>query len=176
MVLTAGHVASMMRKHMPLGHKLLMDELYQYTQSSKRNMDVLRDWCEESARVLIGWHYLKNTLTYHRDPEGAIDGLLMWYRCTDEWGWKDIQDWKADDPEGDTFFLAFCWAGAGAMKDLCLELIRRQPEVLTHKLVSIREGRRGPGVVKYTQKLFVKILNQRDHGKRKRSTTTTSSS
>ena len=159
-MVTAGHVAAFLDRGMPLELRSLVEELYRYTLQSDDNAEVLHDFPERVVRVLIALHFSKGTLIYHRDHRHEIDGLLMFYRCNQEWTWEDIREWKADDPKGDSFFLAFLWAGPGAMKDMCIDLIRKVPEVITHKLLGLREKKDGPKLVRYDQRVLVKILKQ----------------
>ena len=165
MTLEAGHVAKWLKYgELPPSTQWLFEQLYEFTTSTEDNAYVLDHFSSEVVRLLIAYHYLKNTLIYHTSG-GKIDGLLMWYRCNEKWDWDDIVNWTPDDPKGDCYFLAFCWAQGPALRALALELINRQPEVIRGKLFGCRERQDGPRIVEYDQRLLVKILQK--HGRKK---------
>jgi hypothetical protein len=164
-MLQAGHVAAWIQKgELPPRTQWLFSQLYEFTTSSEKNKEVLAHFSEEVTRTLIAYHFCKKTLIYHT-TKGEVDGLLMWYRCNDKWTWQDIVNWTPDDPTGNCYFLAFCWAKGPALRNLALELINRQPEVIREKLFSCREREDGPQAVEYDQRLLVKILQR--NGKKK---------
>ena len=165
MTLQAGHVASWIQNgELPPQTEWLLHQLYEFTTSREENKEVLEHFSEEVTRTLIAYHYLKKTLIYHT-TDGEVDGLGMWYRCNDKWAWKDIVDWTPDDPKGNCYFLAFLWAKGSALRRLALELIDREPGVITGRLFGCRERQDGPTVVEYSQRLLVKILQK--NGKEK---------
>tara|TARA_B100000519_G_scaffold157989_1_gene139628 strand:+ start:26 stop:523 length:498 start_codon:yes stop_codon:yes gene_type:complete len=160
MQLEAGHVAAWLEKgELPPSTQWLFDQLYEFTTASEENAYVLDHFEPKVVRLLIACHYLKNTLIYHT-ANGKIDGLVMWYRCNDQWDWDDIVNWTPDDPEGNCYFLAFLWAKGNALRRMTLELIDRQPEVIRGRLFGCRERQDGPRVVEYDQRLLVKILQK----------------
>ena len=165
MTLQAGHVAAWIQNgELPPQTEWLLHQLYEFTTSREENKEVLEHFSEEVTRTLIAYHYLKKTLIYHT-TDGEVDGLGMWYRCNDKWAWKDIVDWTPDDPKGNCYFLAFLWAKGSALRRLALELIDREPGVITERLFGCRERQDGPQVVAYSQRLLVKILQK--NGKEK---------
>ena len=160
MTLEAGHVAKWLKDgELPPSTQWLFEQLYEFTTSTEDNAYVLDHFSSEVVRLLIAYHYLKNTLIYHTSG-GKIDGLLMWYRCNEKWDWDDIVNWTPDDPKGDCYFLAFLWAKGPALRNLALELINRQPEVIRGKLFGCRERQDGPRIVEYDQRLLVRILQK----------------
>ena len=160
MQLEAGHVAAWLEKgELPPSTQWLFDQLYEFTTASEENAYVLDHFEPKVVRLLIACHYLKNTLIYHT-ANGKIDGLVMWYRCNDQWDWDDIVNWTPDDPEGNCYFLAFLWAKGNALRRMTLELIDRQPEVIRGRFFGCRERQDGPRVVEYDQRLLVKILQK----------------
>tara|TARA_R110002051_G_scaffold154782_3_gene226959 strand:+ start:14732 stop:15367 length:636 start_codon:yes stop_codon:yes gene_type:complete len=166
MTLQAGHVASFLeKKEIPTHLVELFDRLYDFIYSTPENVEVVHNFDPEVVRLLIAYHYLKGTLVWH-STEGEIDGLLMWYRCQD-WTWDDIIAWKPDDKDGDSFFLAFLWSKPGGMRGLCLQLIAKVPEVITHRLLGLREKKDGPRLIEWSQKLLVRVL--KNYGQKIRS-------
>ena len=162
MTLQAGHVASLIDKEQVPGPVWdLINRLHDYVYSSPENVEVVHNFDPEVVRLLIAYHYLKKTLAWH-STEGEIDGLLMWYRCSQDWTWDDIKNWTPDDKDGDSFFLAFCWAKPGILRELCLQLIAQAPDVLTSRIYSLRERKDGPTLVEWSQKIFVRVL--KNHG------------
>ena len=165
MTLEAGHVAKWLKYgELPPSTQWLFEQLYEFTTSTEDNAYVLEHFSSEVVRLLIAYHYLKNTLIYHTSG-GKVDGLLMWYRCNEKWDWDDIVNWTPDDPKGECYFLAFLWAKGPALRNLALELINRQPEVIRGKLFGCRERQDGPRIVEYDQRLLVKILQK--HARKK---------
>ena len=161
----AGHVRAWLQKgEFPPQTAWLFDRLYEFTTKNEKNAYVLEHFEPEVVKILIAWHYLKKTLIYHT-TDGEITGLFMWYRTNEKWSWEDILTWKADDPGGNCFFLAFLWGEGEALRKITLELINRQPEVIRGKLFGCRERQDGPRIVEYDQRLFVKIL--KNHGRKK---------
>ncbi len=162
MTLQAGHVVGFLeRQEIPAHLVELFDRLYDFIYSSPENREVVHGFDPDVVRLLIAYHYLKGTLVWH-STEGEIDGLLMWYRCQD-WTWEDIISWRQDDPDGDSFFLAFLWAKPGGMRDLCLQLIAKAPDVITHRIFGLREKKDGPTLIEWTTKILVRVLKQ-NHG------------
>ena len=165
MRLQAGHVAAWLQDgNVPPSTQWLFDQLYGFTTANENNAYVLDHFEPFVVKTLIAYHYLKKTLIYHTS-EGAVDGLLMWYRCNEKWDWDDIVEWTPDDPNGNCYFLAFVWAKGNALRRMTLELIDRQPEVIRGRLFGCRERHNGPRVVEYDQRLLVKILQ--NHGRKK---------
>lgn len=165
MTLQAGHVAKWLEEgDIPPSTGWLLDQLHEFTTSTEENEYVLEHFSPEVTKILIAYHYLKNTLIYHTS-EGKVDGLAMWYRCNEKWDWSDIVEWTPDDPQGNCFFLAFLWAQGAALRRMTLQLIDRQPEVIRSRLFGCRERDDGPKVVEYDQRLLVKILQS--HGRKK---------
>ena len=165
MRLQAGHVAAWLQDgNVPPSTQWLFDQLYGFTTANENNAYVLDHFEPSVVKTLIAYHYLKKTLIYHTS-EGAVDGLLMWYRCNEQWDWDDIVEWTPDDPNGNCYFLAFVWAKGNALRRMTLELIDRQPEVIRGRLFGCRERHNGPRVVEYDQRLLVKILQ--NHGRKK---------
>jgi hypothetical protein len=165
MTLEAGHVAKLLKEgDLPPSTSWLLNQLHEFTTSTEENKYVLEHFPPDVIKTLIAYHYLKNTLIYHTS-EGKVDGLFLWYRCNEQWTWDDIVEWTHDDPKGTCFFLAFLWAKGSALRQMTLQLIDRQQEVIRGKLYGCRERDDGPTVVEYDQRLLVKILQ--NHGRKK---------
>ena len=124
------------------------------------NGKVLAGWPEDSIQLLIAYHLAKHTFLFEQEEEGNILGVFMWYNCYADDGWSFVQNWEAEDPDGDTMFLAFLFADStDTFKRMTQNFIIKCPEVLQKKLISIRYRNHKPTRVEYTPKLFNRILS-----------------
>ena len=63
MELRAGHVAAWLKDgELPPSTQWLFEQLYEFTTSTEDNAYVLEHFSSEVVRLLIAYHYLKNTL------------------------------------------------------------------------------------------------------------------
>lgn len=123
------------------------------------NGKVLAGWPEEHIKLLIAYHLAKHTFLCEQDEDGNIQGVFMWYNCNEDDGWSFVQNWEADDSNGDAIFLAFLFANSTqTFKRITQNFIIKCPEVMQKKLISIRYRNQKPTKVEYTPKLFNRIL------------------
>ena len=164
MELKAGHIATLLDEgKINARLRKLFARLEDYVYSTPTNKEVVRNYPEEVVRLLIAYHYFKKTLAYNVNAEGEIDGLLLWYRVNEDWDWKDIEAWTPDDPNGNSFFIGFCWAAPGKMRELLIQMIDRAPDVIGSRLFAVREKKDGPVLVEWSQKTFIRAL--KNYGK-----------
>jgi hypothetical protein len=142
----------------------LLEEVADFCMN-EANFSVIGDWGREVVVQLVGYHMAKDTLTVIRDKDsGEVSGVNMWYLCNSTDGKDFLLNWEPDTPNGDTILLAFTFASnTSAFKQIALELIRKEPDVLTKKLKSLRTKGGEDGVlVDYDLRLFNKILKLKD--------------
>ena len=85
----------------------------------------------------------------------------MWYNCDYTDDWTFVENWEEDKKDGDTTWLAFLFGDSNeVMKELILDFIKKEPDVLTKKLVAIREKRNIPTRIDVSRKYFSKILKK----------------
>ena len=127
------------------------------------NGKVFEDWDKEVIETMVTYHIVKKTIITKYDDKGDIIGVLMWYVCDNNDGWEFVKNWEEDKEDGDTIFLAFLFSdGIEVVKELVLDIIRQEPDILTKKIIGIRQRNGIPTRVDYTLKLFNKIL--KSHG------------
>ena len=124
------------------------------------NGKVLAGWPEDRIQLLIAYHLAKHTFLCEQDEEGNIKGVFMWYNCNKNDNWSLVQNWEADDPDGDTIFLAFLFAdNTDTFKRMTQDFIIKCPEVMKKQLIGIRYRNHKPTRVEYSPKLFNRILS-----------------
>ena len=123
------------------------------------NGKVLSGWPEDRMQLLIAYHMAKDTFIVEQDAEGNIGGLGMWYNCNEDDDESFIENWTADDPDGNAIFMAFLFSNTTeTFKRLTRNFINKCPEVMQKKLLGIRR-RKGSAVrVEYSPKIFQKVL------------------
>lgn len=123
------------------------------------NGKVLDGWPRDLIQLLVAYHMAKDTFIVEQDAEGTILGVFMWYNCDEEDDWLFVQNWEADNPDGDAIFMAFLFAiDTNTFKQLTHNFIIKCPEVMQKKLLGIRYRNSAPTRVVYSTKLFNKIL------------------
>lgn len=124
----------------------------------KENGKVFDDWGEDIITTMVTYHMMKKTISVVYDGDEVV-GVHMWYNCNYEDGWDFIKNWEEDKPNGDTVFLAFLFAdNKEAMRKLTIDLIEKEPDVLTKNIISIRQRNGGPERVEYSLKFLKKLL------------------
>ena len=88
---------------------------------------------------MVTYHMFKKTISVVYEDDQVV-GVHMWYNCNYDDGWDFIKNWEEDRKDGDTVFLAFLFAdNKKIMKKLAIDLIEKEPSVLTKNLISIRQ-------------------------------------
>ncbi|MBT8449769.1 MAG: hypothetical protein KJO69_08770 [Gammaproteobacteria bacterium] len=124
----------------------------------ERYKDVFENWDFEIVRTIVAYHLAKNTITVIQ-KDGVIEGVHMWYHCNKDDDWSLVEEWREDDPNGDAIFMAFLFSeDTVTFKKIVLDLLSREPSVLHKHLIGLRKKSGKPTKVKYTPKLFTKIL------------------
>ncbi len=137
----------------------MMDEVVKFCVDHE-NGKVFYEWDEEIIRLMVAYHWAKNTLIVKQNDEGGIRGVFMWYNCNEDDGWSFINNWEPDREDGDSIFLAFVFAeDTPSFKDLALEFLSKCPSALEKKKLGIRYRSGFPQRVEYDNRLFKKILN-----------------
>jgi len=124
------------------------------------NGKVFDGWEEEMIRLMVSYHWAKQTLIVHHNADKTIRGVFMWYNCNKEDGWNFINDWEPDKKDGDSVFLAFIFAeGKDSLKQITKDFLYRCPEALEKNKISLRYKGGFPKRINYSNKLFKKIIN-----------------
>ena len=138
---------------------LAMDEVVDFCIEHE-NGRVFEDWDKELIRLMVAYHWAKQTLIVHYNEDTSIRGVFMWYNCNEDDGWEFINNWEADREDGDSIFLAFLFAeGEDAFKDITRDFLSRCPEVFEKNKIAIRPRGGQPTRITYTNRFFKKILN-----------------
>jgi len=138
---------------------LAMDEIVDFCIEHE-NGKVFENWDKELIRLMVAYHWAKQTLIVHYNEDTSIRGVFMWYNCNEDDGWEFINNWEADREDGDSIFLAFLFAdGKGALKELTIDFLNRCPEAFEKNKLGIRPRGGLPTRVTYTNRIFKKILN-----------------
>ena len=124
----------------------------------KENGKVFDDWDEGVITTMVAYHLAKDTISVIYEDDEVV-GVHMWYNCNYDDGWDFIKNWEEDRKDGDTVFLAFLFAdNKKIMKKLAIDLIEKEPSVLTKNLISIRQRHGSPERVEYSLKFLKKLL------------------
>ena len=124
----------------------------------KENGKVFDDWDEGVITTMVAYHLAKDTISVIYEDDKVV-GVHMWYNCNYDDGWDFIKNWEEDRKDGDTVFLAFLFAdNKKIMKKLAIDLIEKEPSVLTKNLISIRQRHGSPERVEYSLKFLKKLL------------------
>jgi len=124
----------------------------------KENGKVFDGWGENIITTMVTYHISKKTISVIYDKDEVV-GVHMWYNCNHEKGWDFIRDWEEDDPNGDAIFLAFLFAeNRQILKELTLDLIEKEPNVLIKKLIGIRNRYGVPTKIDLSLKYLNKFL------------------
>ena len=124
------------------------------------NGKVLAGWPEDRMQLLIAYHMAKDTFIVEQDAEGNILGVFMWYNCNEDADWNFVQNWEADDPDGNAIFMAFLFADSTeTFKKMTNNFISKCPEVMQKELLGVRYRKNKPTKVQYTPELFNRILS-----------------
>ena len=125
----------------------------------KENGKVFPQEEEGTINTIIFYHITKNTIITVKDNDGNVIGVVMWYNCDYEDGWDFVLNWEEDKKDGDTVFIAFLFAeNRKVLKKLTADLIKKEPDVLTKKLIGIRQRRGIPTKIDLSVKYFNKLL------------------
>ena len=108
MTVSANHLAHFMHS-LPFEWNMLVDECLHYLDEHDDGT-TLGGHKEKAKRFLMNYHIAKKTMILHRDDMGMIDGMIMFYRFKGDWKWKDIEDWRQDDPDGKTIVIVWMHA------------------------------------------------------------------
>lgn len=159
---TAGFLQS---ERAPLALSCFLADLYRYAVLSE-NGKVFYGFESEAIRTIIAHRFHKGRLIYHRDREGKLDGLFMWYRMPENWEWAAIRNWDDDDEGGKEIFMAFLFAESPeTLADITLRFIEMEPDCLHLKLTGVRQRNRIPKRVEYSTKLLTRLIK---NGRKKR--------
>lgn len=140
------------------GVPIFVLEILEYC-NRRENGEVFHGWDAEVIKQVITYHLLKKTLLVHRDKDGKIDGVFMWYRCNSDDGWEFVRGWEPDRPDGDTLFMAFLFSdGKEVLKDMTAIWCNQHPEWKECQITGLRLRGGRPTPVKYPHSLFQKIL------------------
>tara|TARA_R100001224_G_scaffold108460_1_gene84803 strand:+ start:5923 stop:6387 length:465 start_codon:yes stop_codon:yes gene_type:complete len=127
---------------------------------NKENGKVFYGWDEDVITTMVAYHMAKKTISViYKDEE--VTGVHMWYNCdyTDDYSF--IENWEEDKKDGDTIFLAFLFADdSDVIKLLIHDFIAKEPNMLTKKLVAMRERGGYPTRIDVPLKGFVKALKR----------------
>jgi hypothetical protein len=124
------------------------------------NGKVFDNWGKDLIRLMVAYHWAKETLIVHTHEDGTIRGVFMWYNCNKEDGWNFINNWEPDEEDGDSIFMAFLFADSkDSFKDLTKDFINKCPEVLTKNKIGLRYRSGFPKRILYSNRLFKKIIN-----------------
>ena len=124
------------------------------------NGKVFDGWDKDLIRLMVAYHWAKETLIVHTHDDGTIRGVFMWYNCNKEDGWNFINDWEPDRKNGDSIFLAFIFAeGKDSLKEITKDFLYRCPEALEKNKISLRYKGGFPRRINYDNRLFKKIIN-----------------
>lgn len=137
------------------------DEVKKITKycREKENGKVFPQEEEATIHTIIFYHITKNTIITVKDKDGNVIGVVMWYNCDYEDGWDFVLNWEEDKKDGDTVFIAFLFAeNRKVLKKLTADLIEKEPDVLTKKLIGIRQRRGIPTKIDLSVKYFNKLL------------------
>jgi hypothetical protein len=137
------------------------DEVKKITKycREKENGKVFPQEEEATIHTIIFYHITKNTIITVKDKDGNVIGVVMWYNCDYEDGWDFVLNWEEDKKDGDTVFIAFLFAeNRKVLKKLTANLIEKEPDVLTKKLIGIRQRRGIPTKIDLSVKYFNKLL------------------
>lgn len=127
------------------------------------NGKVFKDWDRDVIRQLVAYHQAKGTLIVVANSDTEIKGVFMWYNCDSDDQWSFVYNWDEDKPKGDAIFLAFLFGSdPSAMKEMLLKFIQYEPDCLTKELLGVRYRKGNPTRIKYTTKLFSKILKAKE--------------
>lgn len=138
---------------------LAMDEVVDFCVEHE-NGKVFDGWDKELIRLMVAYHWAKQTLIVHYNEDASVRSVFMWYNCNKDDGWNFINNWEPDREDGDSIFLAFLFAeGKDSFKDLTKDFINRCPEALTKNKIGLRYRNGFPKRVNYDNRLFKKIIN-----------------
>jgi hypothetical protein len=127
------------------------------------NGKVFDDWNEETIRQLVAYHFIKKTLIVLSNESAEIQGVLMWYNCDNDYEWSFVQEWKPDNRDGDSVFMAFLFASStAAFRKITLDLIDKEPDVIHKKLIGCRTRAGRSHRVDYEQKFLSRLLKLKD--------------
>lgn len=126
----------------------------------KENGKVFEGMEEDTITTMVTYHMFKKTISVIYEDKKVV-GVHMWYNCDYTDDWTFVENWEEDKKDGDTIWLAFLFGDSNeVMKELILDFIKKEPDVLTKKLVAIREKRNIPTRIDVSRKYFSKILKK----------------
>ena len=126
----------------------------------KENGKVFEGMDEDTISTMVAYHYFKKTISVIRDGEEVV-GVHMWYNCNYTDDFSFIENWEEDRKNGDTIFMAFLFAESNdVMKELIHDFMDKEPDMLTKKLVAMRERGGYPRRLDISRKYFTKILKK----------------
>jgi hypothetical protein len=150
--------ASYVRKWLEInGTPIEVEKIVDYC-IRKENGKVFDDWGKDIITTMVTYHMLKKTISVIKDGDEVV-GVHMWYTCNYDDGWEFIRGWEEDRKDGDSIFLAFLFAeNRKVLKELTLDLLAKEPDVLIKKLIGIRHRHGVPTKVDLSIKYFNKLL------------------
>lgn len=126
----------------------------------KENGKVFEGMEEDTITTMVTYHMFKKTISVIYEDKKVV-GVHMWYNCDYTDDWTFVENWEEDKKDGDTIWLAFLFGDSNeVMKELILDFIKKEPDVLTKKLVAIREKQNIPTRIDVSRKYFSKILKK----------------
>ena len=126
----------------------------------KENGKVFEGMEEDTITTMVTYHMFEKTISVIYEDKKVV-GVHMWYNCDYTDDWTFVENWEEDKKDGDTIWLAFLFGDSNeVMKELILDFIKKEPDVLTKKLVAIREKRNIPTRIDVSRKYFSKILKK----------------
>tara|TARA_R110002020_G_scaffold231146_7_gene442281 strand:+ start:7723 stop:8190 length:468 start_codon:yes stop_codon:yes gene_type:complete len=126
----------------------------------KENGKVFKGMDKDTITTMVTYHMFKKTISVIYEDKKVV-GVHMWYNCDYTDDWTFVENWEEDKKDGDTIWLAFLFGDSNeVMKELILDFIKKEPDVLTKKLVAIREKQNIPTRIDVSRKYFSKILKK----------------
>ena len=126
----------------------------------KENGKVFEGMEEDTITTMVTYHMFKKTISVIYEDKKVV-GVHMWYNCDYTDDWTFVENWEEDKKDGDTIWLAFLFGDSNeVMKELILDFIKKEPDVLAKKLVAIREKQNIPTRIDVSRKYFSKILKK----------------
>lgn len=138
---------------------LFVDEVVDFLLKNEKHRAIIAEWSRDMIRLLVSYHWAKETLITIRGKNEELTGVFMYYRLNYNDSEKIIDEWLPDNDEGDSYLAAFCAAeNNAALKQIVLLFLKRNPDAIQKRKLALRMKGRLLSVVEYNNKLLKRIF------------------
>ena len=149
---------------LPLEAAIDLRDVYRYAVFAE-NGNVFAGVPGETMREIFANRAAAGRLIFHRDQQGDVDGLLVWYRFKKGWSMDRVYNFDKDDEDGDEIFIKAAFSETPIARRWGIRaFLLKEPDVLWRRLRAHRKKGGKSKMVDVPQRTLARLL--KEDGKR----------